>query len=233
MLISIRRSFLFLLTAMLFASPALSESLRVEGSLQNGDDKLDGDGEFYDTFEIKMKAGQVLDVKMVSEDVDCYIAVLTPDDDQIESDDGPDGSTDTNLVHVATVTGTYEIIATTASIGESGAYKLSAAAYDSKPLKQETGTLAKGDEVNWKGGEYLDRIQIELKKGEKQMISLESDDFDGYLSVHTPDGDVLLADDPATLIVQASDAGAYTVVVTSFGPREVGDYVVKFRSIEE
>lgn len=233
MLISYRNTFLCMLSAFLVASPALAESLRVEGELQRGDDQLDGDGEFYDTFEINLKAGQVLEVQMVSEDLDCYLVVLGPNDEQIESDDAPDGVTDSSVVYVAPVTGTYEIIATSAGIGETGAYKLSATAFDSKPLKEQAGTLAEGDEISWKGGEYMDRIKVDLKKGEKQMIELVSDDFDGFISVHTPGHKVFQADDPAALILEASEAGSYTVVVTSFGPGEIGDYVVKFRSIDE
>lgn len=231
----LRFSFALLFVGLaLSATDSLAQGFDISGELTAADPQFDDAGEFYDVYEIELEAGQVLDLRMVSDEVNAYLILVPPRGDQIDHDDVPYAGTDAALLWTARTAGTYEIYATTAEVGETGAYQLTAAVMDSTRLDRQVGTLEQGDQVSIKGGEYVDLIDIELKKGERRLVAITTAGFDAFLSVHTPDGIVLFGDDPASVMMDGGEAGgAFKVVITSYEAGEVGDYVVEFRAIAE
>ncbi len=101
--------------------PALTLDRTVDGELAEGDGALNT-GEFADTIRIKLEAGQTVQVMMTSTEIDPYIILRAPDETQVENDDYL--GTDSSVVHTAAQTGTYQILATSALVGETGAYQV-------------------------------------------------------------------------------------------------------------
>jgi serine protease Do len=106
---------------------ARADQLRVgssiEGSLSRGDRTLES-GEFHDTHTISLRAGQSIRIEMTSTEIDPYLILIQPDEEQIENDDASEGNTTAVIEYTATVAGTYQVVPTTFEPGELGSYSL-------------------------------------------------------------------------------------------------------------
>jgi hypothetical protein len=100
----------------------------------------------------------------------------------------------------------------------------------------ERGRLRKGDE-RLSSGEYADTFELEGGRGERAVIDLRSEQFDPYLIVRTPSGKQLDNDDfdgdagRSIVALQLSEAGTYTVTVTSYREGETGAYTLDIRIV--
>ena len=98
-----------------------------------------------------------------------------------------------------------------------------------RDASEVTGRLARGDST-LDGGEFVDRHTMSFPAGQPIQIRLESTNFDPYLIVRTPSGRQLDNDDlvPGNLNsgidIPSAEAGAYTVMVTSYRAGETGRY---------
>ncbi len=89
---------------------------------------------------------------------------------------------------------------------------------------------------NFKDGSYLDVLVLRSAGQENVDVRVESDDFDVYLTLVSPGGDVLdvndyvqpLGDafDAARVRTYLPEAGTYLVVVSGYGPNDLGRYTV-------
>lgn len=95
------------------------------------------------------------------------------------------------------------------------------------------GALTPASGRNFKDGSYVDVLVLRTVGDEVVEVRVESDDFDTYLTLVAPDGTVLDANDDVfgTDAFYASrvrtylpTAGTYLVVVSGFGPDDLGDY---------
>ncbi len=97
----------------------------------------------------------------------------------------------------------------------------------------DDGELADGD-ARLRSGEFYDTYRRTVAAGQALRIRLESTAFDPYLIVRTPSGRQMDADDTtpqdrnATVEIAATEAGTYTVMVTSYAPAERGRYLLRW-----
>lgn len=221
-----------LIAAVLTCTAATAEELNFAGTLNRGDETLE-EGELVDTYKLELKAGTIVDLTMVSDDFDAYLIVVPPEGEQLDNDDAFEDDYNARLHFVARETGTYEILATTSTPGERGKYTITGTTTRCRMVKRQDGELTDKDEFSWVGGEYFDRYTLELKPGEQRAISLDSEDFDTWLTIHTPEGEVILVDGyPTVYILEAGkQGGAYTLVVSSLYSKEVGKYRLEYHAI--
>ncbi len=79
-------------------------------------------------------------------------------------------------------------------------------------------------------GAYSDSYLFDASSGDEAIIDLRSDDFDSYLRLISPSGEVFTNDDyegstSRSLISQTlNESGTYTVIVTSYYAGETGSY---------
>lgn len=103
---------------------------------------------------------------------------------------------------------------------------------DDPPEVIHEGELEEGDARSIRGGEFYDQYTVELEEGQRFVADLRSTDFDTYLVVLSSEGERTENDDVgeetghSRVELQAPRSGTYTVVVTSFGPGEEGEYVL-------
>ncbi len=97
----------------------------VGGALQSGDETLDS-GEFVDTFTFRGARGQRVAAELTSAAFDAYIILTTPSGEQIDNDDGEDG-TNSRLDTVLAEEGEYQVMVTSYGPGETGSYRFSVA----------------------------------------------------------------------------------------------------------
>ncbi len=102
------------------------------------------------------------------------------------------------------------------------------------PEKVYTGTLEAGDDT-LESGEYLDSYEVIAREGQWIRAQILSGDFDPYFLVLSPTGEQTDIDDSTTgntsmtkAILEATEAGEWTIVVTSYAPGESGDYELTY-----
>ncbi len=90
------------------------------------------------------------------------------------------------------------------------------------------GELRRGDDTRDED-QYADTFEIEAEGGERAVIILSSENFDTFLQLTTPAGEVIENDDAfgtGTSIIRTllSEPGTYEVTATSYGSDETGVY---------
>ncbi|MFO7546216.1 MAG: PPC domain-containing protein [Trueperaceae bacterium] len=97
------------------------------------------------------------------------------------------------------------------------------------------GELTADDGQNFKDGSYLDVYVLYGVAGEQVRLTARSADFDTYLTVYDPMGYVLDANDDdwngygsdSALQLDLPETGRYLVIVSGYGPFDMGRYVVE------
>jgi hypothetical protein len=205
-------------------------------------------GEYYHVYTYDLNAGDTIRVVMTSAEVDTYLFVTSPSGETWVNDDFEGQTSISRLELTADVSGTYELYATTAQVGETGTYTLAVAplgvqplptpaAAPSEPISIGTpeaapinrGTLSATDS-QLDTGEYMDMYSLTVSSGGTLELSLLSDSFYTYLAVMKPSGEVLVAEqlspDAARLVTTIDESGQWLIVVTSQRPGETGSYTL-------
>lgn len=93
----------------------------------------------------------------------------------------------------------------------------------------QMGNLAAGDATRDRG-QYQDVYTTALQAGQGYLIRADSSDFDSYLIVTTPSGQVMENDDHdglnAGVMVPSAEAGTYQIAVSSWAPGRTGTYTL-------
>jgi hypothetical protein len=92
------------------------------GSLAQGDSQLSS-GEFIDNYTFTGQRGDNVRIDLESANFDTYLLVTPPTGDQLDNDDGPNG-TNSQVDFTLPAAGTYRIGVTSFQPGETGAYNL-------------------------------------------------------------------------------------------------------------
>lgn len=177
------------------------------------------------TFSIDLVADQTIQISLQSDDFDAYLEIKDAnglidfnDDDGIERN--------ALLVYTASNSGQFEIVATSLSRTDGGAYELrvSEAVAPEKPIPNfgETiarGTINIGDTINDEAV-AANIYELVLEAETALTIALDSNDFDAFLAVLNSQGSLVAEDDDNgdglnSLITRVLPAGQYQIVVTS------------------
>ena len=215
------------------ASNSRSEKYQYEsyvGNLSSNDSQLDS-GEYYDTYEVELKAGQELNVVLQSNDFDTYLIVMTPEKLSFENDDAEESQARyaSALTMPVIVSGTYKIAATSYEKAQQGSYQLLIAKQDGiyDGLSEEA--LQAGD-LQFNSGEYYDLYSYEFQANTHITLALSSSEFDPYIVVESPSGKRLENDDYAgqshlsRLDFDVQEGGTWKVYVSSYDEGESGAY---------
>jgi hypothetical protein len=208
-------------------------------------------GEFVNSFTLRGRQGQQLDLRMSSSEFDPYLQITGPAGFSAFNDDDADreGSHDSRLIVTLPTDGAYTVSATSYEAGESGLYRLSVAdgsGYRAPETPRPTaaaghaagglmrvgdtvgGELQRGDET-LDSGEYVDTYRFQGTRGQRVAVELTSSAFDAYTILRTPSGEQIDNDDgqdgtDSRLDTVLSETGEYAVQVTSYSAGETGSY---------
>ncbi len=201
---------------------AITVGRPVFGALSGEDRQLDS-GEFIDTYVLRGRRGQQLDLRLSSSAFDPYLAIIGPGGLSEFNDDDPDGggAFDSRLFVTLPADGDYRITATSYAAGEAGDYRLSVAAADGRAAPGRPhrgsyvedragrsdvrdgairlgdtvgGALQSGDET-LDTGEFVDTFTFDGRSGQRISAELTSAAFDAYIILRTPSGEQLANDD--------------------------------------
>lgn len=96
----------------------------ITNRLEPGDDQLDEDGSYFDTYTFAGSAGQQIVITMSSEELDSYLILLDTSGNSLIQDDDGGGDLDARILYTLPADGQYTIYANAYSGGVGGAYRL-------------------------------------------------------------------------------------------------------------
>ncbi|HEY9762887.1 MAG TPA: trypsin-like peptidase domain-containing protein [Trichocoleus sp.] len=216
----------------------------IRGQLDDDSNRLP-DGSYFNAYVFQGRAGQSVSIEMVSQDIDPYLILLSPDNDSffIEDDDSG-GDRNAYLTARLPASGEYIILANSYAEGEAGSYQLRLADQSgggrpsaTRPsgttrryLLQEQGVLGADSPVLSDNSPYAE-YRFQGEAGQRVQITLESPDFDTYLMLVNESGDVVDENDDADsrttnsqLVLTLPESGAYSVIVNAYSSQERGRF---------
>lgn len=223
------------------------------GTLSAGDSELRS-GEYYDTYSFQGAPGQRIRIDLESSEFDTYLGLQPPRGEAIQDDDGG-GSVGHSVIEMdLTEPGTYQVFVTSYAAKETGAYQLTMdfsslfggeeeiesgnsgitlpASLNARELtlnESFDGRLSSNDR-RLSSGEFVDLHVFDGEANEPARITMTSPDFDTYLLITTPSGEVIQNDDydGSTNISQIEMLmpmdGRYRIEATSYAAGETGSY---------
>ena len=228
------------------ARSALTVGQTVSGELTANDSQRRS-GKYEDVFVLQGRRGGRVDLRLASPDFDAFLVVTGPEGFSLANDDAEGGgeSLDSRIVVEFPADGEYRVAVTSFRAGETGAYRLAAAAPGpdvAVTMPERAQPIAIGATINGRleqgdgrlaSGEFSDRYRFTARRGQRIRAELSAGKFDTYLMLRRPDGsqddnDDTLVDGEASTnssidTVLAED-GEYVLVVTSYQPGETGEY---------
>ncbi|MBI5501331.1 MAG: pre-peptidase C-terminal domain-containing protein [Deltaproteobacteria bacterium] len=232
--------------------PVVGPGESSRGSLAAGDDQL-STGEFIDWYPLNAQAGEEATIALTSTEFDAYLVLLSPSGEQFDNDDAGEGTHDARIVRRIDEAGAWQIGVTSYQPGERGAYELEVATAAGTPGpdpgpsprpgpapassgtltagRSTSGELAPGD-TTLASGEFVDSYSFEGQAGQTVRVDMISTAIDPYVILQTPGGrqaendDVAPNDRNASVSMTLPETGTYSVLCTSYQPREAGSYDV-------
>gem|GEM_PF-3161598 len=99
-------------------------------------------------------------------------------------------------------------------------------------LLQESGVLEPGDEVLESDNSLYDIYDFDGASGQTITIDLESSEFDTYLAIISPSGELLAENDDtdgstnSSISITLSETGTFTIVVNGYDSTSQGEYLL-------
>ena len=151
------------------------------------------------------------------------------DDDRFEGEGMANSIVDSDLYHDATDCSTLY------AAGEVAFTESSASAGAAPEGGPARGSLESSDPT-LSGYGYVDTYTFDGSAGATAVLDLRSANFDTYLQVRAPSGELFTNDDyegsyeRSLLSLNLSESGEYTVEVSSYGSEATGDYTIEMTS---
>ncbi len=196
-----------------------------------------------DLYLLEGRRGDTVDIMVESEQFDPAVRLVDRLGRRAASRDY-DGRRTARLLHVFADEAPVAIAVLRGDDGDPAAYRLSV-----EPSRLDAEAAAAGDRTALSSGDvvrghlgaadisrgnrYLDRYTFEAELHQVVRLELSSGSFDAFLELVAPDGSVVEDDDSlggynALLQSVCTEAGPYTVRVTSAGEWEAGSYELAF-----
>jgi hypothetical protein len=187
-----------------FLSAAWAPAEEFSGDLERDDATLPS-GEFTEEHTFAAQAGQAIMIDMRSNDFDTYLMLVSPSGAVWENDDYQGDTSWSRIETTADEAGTYTIVATSYAPGETGDYEIDlqlggagsstgSGGTGSGNAETFSGELARGD-ATLDAGEFIDDHTFDAQAGQSIMIDMRSDEFDTYLLLVSPSGEMWENDD--------------------------------------
>ena len=236
-------------------SPSQSQSLplngtAVQGSLGGGDRQLPYDDSYYDIYTFSGRAGQRISAELTTNAFEPYIILLDANGRDLVQSGANDGSNTARFVETLPSSGPYQIYVNSRLPGQTGAYTLRArlggtlssrqspqpppnlpTPSDSATLFRHTGQLDRNSRTLNRDGSAFDDYYFQGQAGQRVVINLDSPDFDTYLVLVDPSGEVIESNDDrsenntnSTIRATLLEDGAYRVIVNAYQAGQLGRY---------
>ncbi|MBP0020254.1 MAG: tetratricopeptide repeat protein, partial [Cyanobacteria bacterium SBLK] len=215
------------------------DPVEIEGTL---DDKSEVSAldSYYNYHVFEGKAGDQIAIDLTSKDFDAYLLLWTAEEEFVAlNDDGGQGS-NARIVTTLPTSGTYRIQVLTPahSTSTTGNYTLTIQTINAPDSLGGIGKLDENSEV-FEDKTYYNRHRIEGRGGESIAIELNSEEFDTYLILRDPEGNILAENndrieygesvDNAGIVLTLPTTGIYEVIAKADAVEAGGTYQLIWR----
>jgi serine protease Do len=225
----------------------------VTGNISRESNILSSDNSFYNIHSFEGRRGQRIELEMSSQQFVPYLFLLSPDNQVLtQTDTTPSSDRTIRLSATLPQNGTYLILANTSTEGETGSYTLRASTSGSTPspttsptppptsgraILQEQGVLNRqtGRVLESDGSLYIP-FTFQGQQGQSVTIDLTSPDFDTFLALLDPSGQLVDKNDDLSdndtnsrLVVTLPATGTYQVIVNAFDRNGQGRFTLTVR----
>ncbi|HEX8392911.1 MAG TPA: DUF4344 domain-containing metallopeptidase [Longimicrobium sp.] len=238
----------------------------ISGQLTSSDPKL-GDDSFYDLYVYRGRPGERITITLMSSAFDTYLGGGATQALALEGGDTDDdgaGGTNSRLLATVGSSGTYVIRVNSLAANQTGAYTVSVQAGGAPPVvpgpvvatpvatgrgrtanggpiragETVTGTLAASDN-KLQDGSFFDLYTYRGTPGERITVTMESADFDAYLSGGTIRGGSITpeaSDDDggggtnARMVAVVGSGGEFGIRANSVAAASTGGYTLRVES---
>ncbi|MCS6960139.1 MAG: trypsin-like peptidase domain-containing protein [Pseudanabaenaceae cyanobacterium SKYGB_i_bin29] len=222
----------------------LDGQLLVE-TLTSTDPKLP-DGSYYKLYDFVGKAGKTVVIEMSSRDLDAYLVLLDPRGEQLAEDDDGGTGADARITYTLPMDGVYTLYASSYEAGVVGRFTVRAQIVDRPPrhvldpesiILYRVGNLGERSRVLAKDGSFFDVYTFEGRAGQLVELSLQTEEFQPYLLLFSPDQKVLdqnkglAGGKSATIVIRLPQTGQYRVVANAYNPKGRGEYILTVRQV--
>lgn len=222
----------------------------IQGQLTRNSAVLPADNSYYDAYSFEGRSGQRVSIEMNSASIDSYLILLSPQGRDLFQDDDSGGNRDAKLVFTLPEDGMYTVLANSYGSRETGSYDLrvAEAAGNSRsaalpvsgtqqttfglPMR-ESGVLGPDSPIFERDGSRYEEFAFEGTAGQRVNISLSSQEFDPFLILVGPDGEVFEYNDDispsslnAGLSVTLPATGRYLVVANALDSSGLGRFTL-------
>ncbi|MEM1425820.1 MAG: trypsin-like peptidase domain-containing protein, partial [Cyanobacteria bacterium P01_H01_bin.130] len=221
----------------------------VQGALQRGDRQLAFDDSYYDIYTFNGRAGQQISAELTSREFGPYLILLDSNGRDLVQSGADEGSTTSRFVETLPSSGPYQIYVNSRFPGQTGAYSLRARLggalsrrspqppspeeEDPSVLFRHAGQLDRNSRTLDRDGSAFDDYYFRGEAGQRVVINLDSPDFDSYLVLVDPEGNVLDSNDDrtegntnSTVRATLPRDGAYRVIINAYRAGQLGRYQV-------
>ena len=209
-----------------------------EGELSSRDGTWPVRTTYADGYTFEAVAGQLLEIDLESDELDCYLIVLGPDGSVVAENDDFGDELHARINMRAPDDGTYRAIATTYSLAE-GEYRITVTGLDDQdiePVALEVGAyleayLTESDPVRQRQGGRMDSYSLDLESGQRAIVSMRSEVLNSALWAVAPTGELFVEDDDsgggldAMLDITAPFGGRY-LIGASTNTQQLGPYTL-------
>lgn len=221
-------------------SMTLAPGATIRGDLRVGSGTLT-DGTAFHAYEFTGEPGHFITITLASSEFDTYLLLVGPDGVALSTNDdaNPKANTDSRLALALPQAGRYQLWVNTFE-GAGGAYTLEMVEEDRTKAggtltadDPQQGWLLPGDPLT-ASGFYYDEWHMEMGS-EPLLVWLESQEFDPYLHVEAPNGNLLIDNDDINFVAGDGNARVLlapteevpagtplTLVVTFLGTHAIG-----------
>lgn len=207
---------------------------------------LEVDESYFNSYTFAGEAGERIVIEMTSSEFNPYLILMDGDRNDVAQDNDSAGGTGARIVVTLPQSSTYTILANSHEAGETGAYTLSLSteaptATRSFPglILQEEGNLdATAAILDSDGSRYRDHF-FQGTAGQRIVINLESEEFNTYLVLVGPSGELIAQNDDITMTSPNSSittelptSGTYRVIANAFDASGRGRYLLTIRQAD-
>ena len=222
------------------------------------DQWIDGDakdkiytGSLMKKYIFKMEKDKSYQIELNSQGSQAVLRLENAAGSQVATDLDRFGNQSAAIVHRATKTEDYEIIATALNFNANGKYRLTVTELtgdEGKPidLKLDKGAANFSGSIARSDPRYANKIHklfiVKLEANKNYQINMLSKGMDSYLYLLSPEGAVLAQDDDggggdpgafsgldSKIVHRVNKAGEYRIVATSLGGTQTGEFILKIQ----
>lgn len=213
------------------------------GQTVDGEITADGSvfrGDHVEIYDLTLSRTTSVAISLKSDEIDAFLTLIAADGAEYDDDDGGAG-TDSLLRIPDLAPGTHRIYASSYGGRSHGGFQLSVEEYVPGPRAESVRANRMEPGVEYQGaitdsspvydGNLVEVFEFVARAGARTTVTLRSSDFDAYLYVVTPNGDVIADDDSggftdAQVDIVRATAGTHRVYAGSYRGQETGEFAI-------